>query len=102
MKLKTGDKVIVITGANKGKISTIKKVLRDENKVILDGVNIKKKHQKAAAGKEAGIVEIEAPIDASNVAFYDENSKSASKIKIDFDKKGKKVRIAKKSNKEIK
>ena len=45
MRLKTGDKVIVIAGSNKGKVGTIKKVLRDENKVIVEGVNIVHKHQ---------------------------------------------------------
>ena len=100
MKFKTGDKVIVISGANKGKTGEITKILRDQNKVVIEGVNVKKKHQKAVAGQAGGIVEFSAPIDASNVAILDGDK--PSRISYTFDKKGKKVRIATKSGKEIK
>jgi large subunit ribosomal protein L24 len=100
MKFKTGDKVVVIAGANKGKTGEIAKILKDKNKVIIEGVNIKKKHQKAVQGQEGGIIEIAAPIDASNVAILDGDK--ASRISYTFDKKGKKVRVATKSGKEIK
>ncbi len=92
--------MIVIAGANKGKTGNITKIFRDKNKVIIEGVNVKKKHQKAIAGQPAGIVEFEAPIDASNVAIL--GGDKPSRIGFTFDKKGKKIRIAKKSGKEIK
>ena len=100
MKFKTGDKVVVITGANKGKTGEIAKILKDKNQVIIEGVNIKKKHQKPVQGQEGGIIEIAAPIDASNIAILDGDK--ASRISYSFDKKGKKVRVATKSGKELK
>ena len=64
MKLKVGDKVVVISGADKGKEGKIIKTLRSENKVIVEGVHIVKKHQKPTGNNSGGILEIEAPIDA--------------------------------------
>ncbi len=102
MKFKTGDKVIVIAGKDKGKESKILKVFREENKVILEGVNILKKYQKAFGGQEGGIVDIPGKVDASNIAIIDPKTKKPSRIGYIIDNKGKKVRIAKKSGAEIK
>ncbi len=102
MKFKTGDKVIVIAGKDKGKESKVVKVFRDENKVIVEGVAMVKKHQKAFGGSEGGIVEMPTKIDASNIAIIDPKTKKASRIGYTFDKKGKKVRVAKKSGVELK
>ena len=102
MKIRRGDKVIVLTGANKGKIGNVLKVIKDENKVIVEGVNIKKKHQRNVGNQKGGIVEVEAPIHVSNVAFYDEKAKKGTRIGFTFDKKGKKIRVAKASGSEIK
>jgi len=100
MKLKTGDKVVVISGANKGKEGKITKVLDD--KVIVEGVNIRKKHLKPKNNNGNGeIVEVERPIHRSNVMIIDPKTKKPTKIKIDFDKNGKKIRISKKSNEKI-
>ena len=73
MRLKTGDKVIVIAGSNKGKEGTIKKVLKNEDRVIVEGVNIVHKHQKANSRESGGILDIEAPDGASekNYNFND-------------------------------
>ena len=60
MKLKTGDKVVVVSGSNKGKEGKITKIL--DNKVIVEGVHIVKKHQKSNGNTTGGILEIEAPI----------------------------------------
>ena len=73
MKLKVGDKVEVISGSDKGKTGKIIKTLRSENKVIVEGVHIVKKHQKSNGNTTGGILEIEAPIDASNVMIIDMN-----------------------------
>ena len=68
MKIKVGDNVRVITGSNKGKEGKVLKVLRSENKVVVDGINIVKKHLKPNRTNETGgILEIEAPIHISNV-----------------------------------
>ena len=75
MKLKVGDKVVVISGADKGKEGKIIKTLRSENKVIVEGVHIVKKHQKPTGNNSGGILEIEAPIDASNVIIIDPKTK---------------------------
>jgi len=100
MRLKTGDKVVVIAGANKGKEGKITRVL--ENRVIVEGVNMVKKHLKPKNNNGTGeIIETEAPIHASNVMLIDPKTKKATKIKYDFDKNGKKIRVAKKSNEKI-
>ena len=100
MKLKTGDKVVVISGANKGKEGKITKVLDD--KVIVEGVNVRKKHLKPKNNNGTGeIVEVERPIHISNVMLVDPKTKKPTKVKIDFDKNGKKIRISKKSNEKI-
>ena len=97
MKFKTGDKVIVIAGKDKGKTSKIIKVFRDENKVIAEGVNVIKRHVRAMGERPASIVEIPAKIDASNLAILDPKTKKPSRIAYKFDKKGKKIRIAQKT-----
>ena len=72
MKLKVGDKLIVIAGANKGKIGKLNKILKKDSRVIVEGVNLVKKHKKPN-GKDqtGGIVEFEAPIHISNVMLVD-------------------------------
>ena len=100
MKLKKGDKVVVIAGANKGKEGKITKVLDD--KVVVEGVNIVKKHLKPKNNNGTGeIVEVERPIHKSNVMLVDPKTKKQTKVKFDFDKNGKKIRISKKSNEKI-
>ncbi len=99
MRLKTGDKVIVIAGSNKGKEGTIKKVLRKENRVIVEGVNIVHKHQKPRGQESGGILDVEAPIDASNVMLIDPKTKKPTRVGVTIaEKTNKKVRISKKSN----
>ena len=70
MRIKKGDKVVVIAGSNKGKEGTVSAVLAKENKVIVAGVNVRKKHVKPnQAQPEGKIIEKEAPIHVSNVAL---------------------------------
>ncbi len=76
MKIKVGDKVKVITGSNKGKEGKVSKVLRNESRVIVEGINIVKKHVKPGRTNETGgILEIEAPIHISNVKVLSEEKK---------------------------
>ena len=98
MSLKVGDKVIVIAGSNKGKEGTIKKVLTKEERVIVEGVNIVKKHQKGNGQETGGILEVEAPIHRSNVMLIDPKTKKPTRIGHSIDKNNKKIRISKKSN----
>ena len=82
MKIKVGDNVRVITGSNKGKEGKVLKVLRKENKVIIDGVNIVKKHVKPNRENETGgILEVEAPLHISNVKVVSKETKKEDKAK---------------------
>ena len=82
MKIKVGDKVKVITGSNKGKEGKVSKVLRNESRVIVEGINIVKKHVKPGRTNETGgILEIEAPIHISNVKVLSEEKKETKKSK---------------------
>ena len=101
MNFKTGDKVVVIAGKDKGKEGTITKTLRSENKVIIEGVNIVKKHIKPRGNEAGSIVEVEAPIHASNVMILDPKTNKRTRIGHEIDKNGKKIRVAKKSNSAI-
>lgn len=105
MKVRKGDKVQVITGAYKGTIGEVLKAFPKEDKVIVEGVNIVKKHQKPTqANPDGGIIEKEAKIHVSNVMLYDEKAKTASPIGFRFEEKdGKqvKVRYFKKTGNEV-
>lgn len=77
--VKKGDKVVVLSGGDKGKQGTVTKVLPKKNKVVVDGVNIQKKHQKPRPpAEEGGIKEIAAPIHASNVKKVEKKAKAAA------------------------
>jgi large subunit ribosomal protein L24 len=92
MKLKKGDHVVVLKGKDRGKDGVIMRVLPDENKVIVEGVNVAKKHQKATrATMQAGIIDKDMPIDASNVAIFSRGKPSRIGYRVEG---GKKVRIA--------
>ena len=101
MKLKTGDKVVVIAGKSKGKVGTIIKTLKNENKVVVEGVNMVKKHLKPNGQESGSIVEREAAIDASNVMILDPKTKKPTRIGHTTNKAGKKVIVSKKSNENL-
>ena len=97
MNLVKGDKVIVIAGRDKGKTGTIQKVIPETNRVVVEGINLRKKTNKPSQkNPDGGIVEIYAPIDASNVMLVDPKTKQPTRIG-HKEVKGKKVRYAKKS-----
>ena len=80
MRIKKGDKVVVIAGSNKGKEGTVSAVLTKENKVVVSGVNLRKKHMKPSQAQPEGkIVEKEAPIHVSNVALVDPKTNKPTK-----------------------
>ncbi len=95
MRIKKGDQVKVITGSSKGVVAKVKKVLPKEDKLIVEGVHIVKKHMKPSqANPDGGIFEKELPIHISNVMAYDAKAKKASRIGVK-EEKGKKVRYFK-------
>ena len=98
MNFKKGDKVVVISGKDKGKEGTITHVLRNENRVVVEGVNIVKKHVKGNGQTAGSINEVEAPLHASNVMIIDPKTKKPTRIGHSIDKDGKKIRVTKKSN----
>lgn len=99
MKIKKGDRVIVITGKCKGKVGDVSKVLTKDNKVVVAGVNMVKKHQKPTADTPGRIVEIEKALDISNVSLIDDGKPAKVGFRINGD--GKKIRFFKKSGKEV-
>ena len=102
MNFKVGDEVVVIAGIDKGKKGKIIKTMKKENKVVVEGVNVRKKHQKPTGQETGGIIDITAPIHASNVMIIDPKTKKGTRIGHTTDEKtGKKVRITKKSNEKI-
>ena len=100
MNLKVGDKVVVIAGTSKGKEGKITKTLRKENRVIVEGCNIVKKHKKGNGQESGGILEQEAPIHASNVMLIDPKTKKRTRIGHVIEN-NKKIRVAKKSSEKI-
>jgi len=107
LKLRKGDPVIVIAGKDKGKKGKIKAIVKKDGKVrvVVEGVNIVKKHVRKIEGvREGGIYEIEKPIDISNVAYFDEKSGKPVKIGFAYQQEGDKiikVRINKKTKEVI-
>jgi len=101
MNLIKGDKVIVIAGKDKGKTGAIQKVDPKSNRIVVEGVNLRKKNKKPTQNNpEGSVVEIYAPIDASNVMLVDPKTKKPTKIGHKI-VKGKKVRVAKASGTEL-
>ena len=101
IKLKKGDEVIVITGKDKGKKGKIVKVIPEIRKVIVSDVNKYKKHQKPGNNEPGGIIEKDMPIHISNVAFFDAQLNKGVRVGFSSNKDGKKIRINKKTGKEI-
>lgn len=98
-KLRKGDEVIVVIGKDKGKQGKIVRII-DEAKVLVEGVNRAKKHQKGNpnAGIQGGIIDKDMPINISNVALYNPETKKADRVGFKFLDDGKKVRYFKSTN----
>jgi large subunit ribosomal protein L24 len=93
-RLQTGDQVVVIGGAHKGSKGRLKKVLKGEDRVLVEGVNVVKRHTRPTPQRPGGIVNKEAPIHASNVAPVDPQTGKATRVRFE-ERDGKKVRVAK-------
>jgi len=102
MKIKKGDQVVVITGKDKGKKGEVLRAIPTENRVVVSGVKVVKKHTKPTQFSAGGIEEKELAIHVSNVALVDPKKGSATRVGFKTLKDGKKVRVAKKSGEELK
>lgn len=103
LHIKKNDTVIVLSGNDKGKTGKVLKVLVEDNRAIVEGVNVVSKSTKPSAkNPQGGIVKQEAPIQISNLSLIDPKSGKATRISIKKNEDGTKVRIAKKSGEEIK
>jgi large subunit ribosomal protein L24 len=102
LKIKKGDRVIVLTGKDKGKDGVVQRALPSEGKVVVEGVNTAKRHRKARTATEAGgIIEIDKPIPVSNVALISPKDGKATRVGYKLNDDGKKVRVCKRTGVEI-
>ena len=97
VRIKKGDKVVVLTGKDRGKTGEVLRVLPAENRVLVQGVNMVKRHTCPSMGNPGGIVEKEAPIHVSNVAYQDPKDQKPTRIGYRTLEDGRKVRFAKRS-----
>ena len=98
MKIRKGDRVVVLKGKDRGKEGTVMRVLPSEGKVIVDGVNVAKKHQKPTKSTmQGGIIDKDMPIDVSNVAIVSPKDGKATRVGYKVDDDGTKVRICKRT-----
>jgi large subunit ribosomal protein L24 len=99
-KIRKGDKVVVLSGRDKGRTGEVFEVRPDEGKALVRGVNMSKRHQKQTANQEGGIISKEQPIHLSNIAYVGKDGKP-TRIGFKIHADGKKVRIARSSGAEI-
>ena len=100
-KIRKGDKVVVLSGRDKGRTGEVIEVRPAENRALVRGVNMVKRHQRQAAGQEGGIISKEAPIHLSNIAIADPKSGKPTRVGFSVEADGRKMRIAKRSGAEI-
>jgi large subunit ribosomal protein L24 len=100
-KILTGDEVVIISGRNKGSRGTVRKFIPDVDRVVVEGVNIVKKHVKPGRARQAGIVEVEAPLHVSNVMLVDPKTGEPTRVGIRRNADGKNERFSKKTNETI-
>lgn len=100
-KIKKGDKVVVTTGRDKGRTGEVLRVLRAEGRVLVQGVNMVKRHQRPTVTAAGGISEKEAPVHLSNVALADPKTGKATRVGFKVLEDGRKIRVAKRSGEMI-
>jgi len=96
-KIRKGDKVVVLAGKDKGRTGEVLSVAPKEDKAVVRGINIVKRHQRQTQTQEAGIISKEAPIHLSNLAIADPKDGKPTRVGFRIEKDGKKVRVAKRS-----
>jgi large subunit ribosomal protein L24 len=101
-KIKRGDRVVVIAGKDRGKRGTVRRMITKTNRVVVEGVNIVKKHQRARqAGQQSEIVEREAPLHISNVMLVDPSNDEPTRVTFRRREDGTMVRVGKRSGEDI-
>ena len=101
LKIKRGDTVVVISGKEKGKRGEVERVLPRENRVVVGGVNVRTRHARPTQNNQQGLYTFAAPIHISNVMLVDPDSGEPTKVGYRFTDSGEKVRVAKKTGKDI-
>ena len=101
LKLKKGDRVIVVAGKDKGKSGDVLKMFPKENRAVVSGVNVARRHMKQTAAQEGGIVNKELSIHVSNLAHIDPKDGKATRVGYKVLDDGKKVRVARRSGEVI-
>jgi large subunit ribosomal protein L24 len=101
LKIRKGDHVVVVTGKDKGKHGEVLKVLPDENRALVKGVAMVRRHQKQTATQDGGIISKEAAIHISNLALEDPKDGKPTRVGYKILKDGRKVRFAKRSGEVI-
>ncbi|CAI5949968.1 unnamed protein product [Closterium sp. NIES-64] len=93
-KILRGDKVMVMAGKDRGQTGTVTAVLKDKNRVVVEGLNLAKKHVKKAADSPGGVITVEAPIHLSNLSLLDPETGAPCRVAIRYTEEGAKVRVA--------
>lgn len=102
MKIKKGDRVIVLSGKDRGKEGVVMRALPKENKVIVEGVNVAKKHQRPTRmTMQGGIIDKDMPLHVSNVAIISPGDGKATRVGYRFDADGNKIRVCRRTGAEI-
>jgi large subunit ribosomal protein L24 len=100
-KVRKGDQVVVVTGKDKGKHGEVLKVMPADNRAIVKGVSLVRRHQRQSASQEGGIITKEGPIEISNIALEDPKDGKPTRVGYKFLKDGRKVRFARRSGEVI-
>jgi large subunit ribosomal protein L24 len=100
-KIRKGDKVVVLTGRDKGRTGEVIEVRPVEERALVRGINIVKRHQRQTAQQDGGIISKEAPLHLSNIALADPKDGKSTRIGFKIGNDGRKVRVAKRSGVEI-
>lgn len=102
IRLRQDDRVVVISGRDKGRQGRILKVFREENRVIVEGINVVRRHTRPTPqNPDGGIIEKEMPIHSSNVMLWDDESEARTRVRFETDEEGTKSRISVKSGKAL-
>ena len=101
LKIKRGDTVQVISGKEKGRRGEVREVIPKKNRVVIEGINERTRHARPSQQNQQGLYHFEAPIDASNVMLVDPNDGEPTRVGYRFTDSGEKVRVGKKSGKDI-
>jgi large subunit ribosomal protein L24 len=101
VKIKKGDHVVVLTGKDKGKHGEVLKVIPSDNRAIIQGVAMVRRHQRQTTTQEGGIITKEAPVNISNIALEDPKDGKPTRVGYKFLKDGRKVRFARRSGEVI-